>query len=122
MIKHSLSLCTTGYHDHRLKMTNTLTSYRITMIALSLVIAWGLKYHYSHSNSDDLNWILKPTACLVQIVSDTVFERTPGIGYNDHENRIIIAPTCSGVNFMIILKISVLSMTPTNSLAPCPTA
>lgn len=73
------------------------------MIALSLAIAWGLKYHYSQAESDDLNWILKPTAFLVQATGDMSFERIKGTGYVDHENRLIIAPTCSGVNFMIIV-------------------
>jgi len=73
------------------------------MIVLSFAIAWGLKYHYSHADSDDLNWILEPTACLVQATSGMSFERVKGTGYMDHENRLIIAPTCSGINFMIIV-------------------
>ncbi len=84
-------------------MTNAVLLNRIIMTALTLVMAWGLKYHYSNANSDDLNWILKPTACLVQAVTNMEFERITGEGYADHENRITIAPACSGVNFMIIL-------------------
>jgi exosortase K len=84
-------------------MLPTFSLNRIIMIALSLAIAWGLKYHYSHADSDDLNWILRPTACLVQATTDMEFERITGTGYVDHENRITIAPTCSGVNFMIIV-------------------
>ncbi len=75
---------------------------RILMIAVSLVIAWGLKYHYSHSSSDDLVWILAPTAYLVEMTGDMTFEREINTGYVNNEGGIIIAPSCSGVNFMII--------------------
>jgi exosortase K len=84
-------------------MPDAMNLKKILMIVLTLAIAWGLKYHYSHANSDDLNWILRPTACLVQATGDMSFERIKGIGYKDHENRLIIASTCSGVNFMIIV-------------------
>ena len=84
-------------------MPDAMNLKKILMIALSLAIAWGLKYHYSHANSDDLNWILGPTACLIQATGDMSFERVKGTGYVDHENQLIIAPTCSGVNFMIIV-------------------
>ena len=73
------------------------------MAIVSLVIAWGLKYHYSNSSSDDLVWILAPTAYLVQMTGDITFERETGKGYVNSKNNIIIAPSCSGVNFMIIV-------------------
>ena len=75
---------------------------RIVMMIVCLVIAWSLKYHYSHSSSDDLRWILMPTAYLVELTGDMTFEREINTGYADQENGIIIAPSCSGVNFMII--------------------
>jgi exosortase K len=84
-------------------MTEAINLNKILMIVLSLAIALGLKYHYSQANSDDLNWILRPTICLVQATGDMSFERIKSTGYVDHENRLIIAPTCSGVNFMIIV-------------------
>ncbi len=75
----------------------------IIMIIISLGIAWGMKYHYSHSTSDDLCWILAPTAYLVEMAGDLTFEKESNTGYVDHESGIIIAPACSGVNFMIIV-------------------
>ena len=76
---------------------------RIVMIIITLFIAAGLKYHYSRSTSDDLVWILAPTAYLVQLTGDMTFEKEINTGYVDHESGIIIAPPCSGVNFMIIV-------------------
>jgi exosortase K len=73
------------------------------MIVISLVIAWSLKYHYSHSSSDDLAWILAPTSYLVQMTGDMTFIKEVNTGYVNNERDIIIAPSCSGVNFMIIV-------------------
>lgn len=72
------------------------------MAGMCLVIAWSLKYHYSRSGSDDLVWILAPTAYLVQMTAGMNFDREINTGYVNHESGIIIAPSCSGVNFMII--------------------
>lgn len=84
-------------------MFNELKLNRIIMIMVSLVIAWSLKYHYSHSSSDDLVWILAPTTYLVEMTGDMTFARKIDTGYVNNESAIIIAPSCSGVNFMIIV-------------------
>jgi exosortase K len=67
-----------------------------------LLIAFGLKYHYSQARSDDLVWILDPTAGLVEHISGISCEKEVHTGYVNHEHRIIIAPSCAGVNFFII--------------------
>ena len=67
-----------------------------------LLIAIGLKYHYSHARSGDLDWILGPTAGMVEYLSEIAFEKEDGTGFVNRENRIIIAPSCAGVNFLII--------------------
>lgn len=68
----------------------------------ALLIAVGLKYHYSHARSDDLGWILGPTAGVVEYISGIAFEKEDGAGFVNRANRIIIAPSCAGVNFLII--------------------
>jgi exosortase K len=67
-----------------------------------LLMAVGLKYHYSHARSGDLGWILAPTAGMVEYLSGMAFEKEDGAGFVNRENRIIIAPSCAGVNFLII--------------------
>lgn len=67
-----------------------------------LLIAVGLKYHYSNARSDDLGWILAPTAGVVEYISGIAFEKEDGAGFVNRANRIIIAPSCAGVNFLII--------------------
>ena len=69
---------------------------------IALLIAFGLKYHYSRASSEDLAWILRPTAGVVEQISGIHFEKEEGTGYINREHRIIIVPSCAGVNFLII--------------------
>ncbi len=89
-------------------LTSNLRKTRIKLIRniifyiFLLFIAVGLKYHYSHARSDDLAWILGPTAHLVEYLSGIEFEKEEGSGFVNRANRVIIAPSCAGVNFLII--------------------
>ena len=67
-----------------------------------LLVAMGLKYHYSRAGSDELAWILGPTAWVVEHVSGIPFEQETGTGYVSRDRWIVIAPACAGVNFFII--------------------
>lgn len=67
-----------------------------------LIVAYGLKRHYSVSGSDDLLWILYPTAFLVDFLSGLDFIFVPDSGFVNYAHDITIAPACSGMNFMII--------------------
>ncbi len=69
---------------------------------IGFLIVLGLKYFYSKADSDDLIWILAPTSKLVGALSGIPFIRTTGVGYVNRELRFIIAPSCSGVQFMTI--------------------
>jgi len=72
------------------------------LFAVALFMAMGLKYHYSRAGSDDLGWILGPTAGVVETISGIRFEKEDGAGYVNESGEIIIAPSCAGVNFLII--------------------
>ncbi len=67
-----------------------------------LAITAGLKLHYSTAGSESLDWILRPTAGLVEIISGIRFEHEPLAGYLSRDHRAIIAPACAGVNFLIV--------------------
>ena len=66
------------------------------------LVIFGMKYFYSNADCDDLVWILAPIAKWVEILSGIPFEYAPGAGYANHSLRLLIAPSCSGVQFMII--------------------
>lgn len=67
--------------------------------------AWilGIKYFYSQAGSDDLLWILTPTAWWVRTLGGLPFEYQSDLGYVNHALRFVIASSCSGVQFMMIL-------------------
>lgn len=69
---------------------------------IGFAVVLGIKYFYSKSGSNDLKWILAPTAWWVRTLSGITFEYEPKVGYVNHFFRFIIAPSCSGVQFMMI--------------------
>jgi exosortase K len=75
---------------------------RLPAAIILVTAAILLKLHYSFATADQLRWIIGPTAWLVKwfTVADPVYES--GIGYADFSQGIIIAPSCAGVNFMIM--------------------
>lgn len=66
------------------------------------LILFGMKLFYSKANCEMLKWILAPTAGWVSILSRIPFSYEPGTGYINYSFRFLIAPSCSGVSFMII--------------------
>lgn len=69
---------------------------------IAVVLALAVKQHYSQARPEDLDWILKPTAGLVAMVSGETFVHEIGAGYACHSGNVIIAPACAGVNFMLM--------------------
>ncbi len=72
------------------------------IMALALAAALALKLHYSAASADDLRWILAPTAGLVELATGSEFVAEAGTGYLSTELRYLIAPSCAGVNFLIV--------------------
>ena len=74
---------------------------RLVVLAVAVLIAWGLKRHYADARTDDLAWILSPTARVVGLMAGTTFAPEPGEGYLSRERLFVIEKACAGVNFMI---------------------
>ena len=72
------------------------------VIVAMLGVTYGLKRHYSTANPEALQWILAPTAWLVEAVFGEPFLFEQHVGYVNEHLRFAIAPSCAGVNFMII--------------------
>lgn len=73
-------------------------AYLLTALGLAVMI----KYHYSRAGSEDLRWILLPTARVVELFSGIRFVEELHAGFINRSHRILIAPSCAGVNFLII--------------------
>lgn len=65
----------------------------------------AIKIFYRTADSDMLLWILAPTTGWVRILSGISFEYISKTGYVSHEYRFIIASSCSGVRFLLLVFI-----------------
>lgn len=79
-----------------------LTTENILLYLISMLLAVGLKYHYSTASSDDLAWILSPTAAAVELLSGIEFQVEARTGFTNWQHGMIIAKACAGINFLII--------------------
>ena len=74
----------------------------IALYVIGLLLLLGVKYMYHMAGSAELDFILAPTARWVTFLSGIPFVRQTDIGYINNNLRFIIAPACSGVQFMLI--------------------
>ncbi|HEY1374163.1 MAG TPA: exosortase K [Candidatus Binatia bacterium] len=93
---------------HREAMKSALKTIRVYALrtAAYLLPALGLavmiKYHYSRAGSEDLRWILCPTARVVELFSGIHFAEELHAGFISHSHAILIARACAGVNFLVV--------------------
>ncbi len=73
----------------------------LVFYAVGFVVLSCLKLFYSRAGSDELRWILAPTARWAGSLGGLSFVYEAGQGYVNHELRFIIASSCSGVQFML---------------------
>ena len=83
--------------EMELAMKKNLIIYFPAMLAVLAV-----KIFYRTADSEALSWILAPTTWWVGILSGISFEKIAHVGYVSHEYRFIIAPSCSGVRFLLV--------------------
>lgn len=74
---------------------------RLIVIAAAVLIAWGMKRHYSSAAVEDLTWILRPTTGLVSAVTGEHFTWQKGEGYVSRNRLFLIEKSCAGINFMV---------------------
>jgi len=68
-----------------------------------ILILLGMKLFNSRAGADDLRWLLAPTSRWVTMLCGIPFTYEPGAGYLSGDRRFLIAPACSGIQFMMIL-------------------
>ena len=74
---------------------------KLCVLAVAMLVAWGMKRHYADARADDLWWVLSPTARLVEVMTGATFTPVPGEGYFSRERLFLIEKSCAGMNFMI---------------------
>jgi len=84
------------------KLQSLIRQYGICYL-MAVLIIFGIKYFYNNrAEAEMLEWILAPTARWSGILTGAAFEKQPHVGYVSHSLQFIIAPTCSGTQFMMI--------------------
>jgi exosortase K len=84
-------------------------------ILVAVILAAALKYHYHHASSRELGWVLGPTVALVTAVTGVEFVFEPGAGWISLQERLIIARSCAGINFLIVCFLSLTVLAATES-------
>jgi exosortase K len=74
---------------------------KVCVVAIAVLVIWGMKRHYSDARADDLWWILSPTSRVVGAVTGTAFVAVPSEGYVSHERLFVIEKSCAGINFLV---------------------
>lgn len=69
---------------------------------IAFAAAFIVKTCCGAADSDALTWILAPVSWCVKILGGISFEYVSHVGYVSHAYRFIIAPSCSGVRFLIL--------------------
>ena len=69
---------------------------------IALASAFFLKDWFKTASPQELLWILSPLAHLVSLLSGHVFTFLPAYGFISVETKTIIAPACSGINFLLM--------------------
>ena len=67
----------------------------------AVLLAAGVKLAYSRAGPDDLRWMTGPTQALVGLVSGIDFTYETGYGYVSLAHRLVIAKSCTGVNYLL---------------------
>ena len=80
---------------------NSRTAKVLGYVSLVMLAALAGKYFYSSASVNELDWILGPTAMLVELCTGTMFEFEAHSGYLSREEMFLIAKACSGMNFLI---------------------
>jgi len=72
------------------------------LYTLTIGIVLILRYFSKTTDSDVINWMLAPTVRWAGILSGISFEYLPHQGYASHSYYFLVAPSCSGIRFMMI--------------------
>lgn len=84
------------------RIKRILWDYRL-LFAAAAIVALVMNHFCRTNDSDALKWILTPTTWWVSILSGISFEYLPHQGYVNHYHQFLIASSCSGSKFMLIV-------------------
>jgi exosortase K len=68
--------------------------------AAVLASAYALKRFYSQAGATELEWVLTPS-CFLARLGGVPLAYEAGAGFISHDARMVVGPSCAGVNFLI---------------------
>lgn len=78
--------------------------YQNGIFVMAAAVVTLIMYYFCRINdSDALKWILAPTARWVSVLGGLPFEYLPHRGYVNHLWQFVIAPSCAGCRYMLIM-------------------
>ena len=86
-----------------------LQSSALARILLGILAVGGaclLKLHFGQADGLQLAWLLRPTAALVALLSGLEFVYHGVEGFHNAARNVLIAPACSGINFLAICLVT----------------
>jgi len=77
---------------------------RATLVWWSLAagVAVALKVHFSAAATSDLEWMLRPVALLLRLVTGWRFSQTDAGEWYSFDAGIVLVKACAGINFMTL--------------------
>ena len=84
-----------------LQIKKTIPKY-LPLYILTIAIMFVMRNFSRITDSDAYIWILASTARWVSVLSGISFEYLPHEGYINRFYRFLIAPSCSGIRFMLL--------------------
>ncbi|MCM1187460.1 MAG: exosortase K [Lachnoclostridium sp.] len=86
----------------KLQKIITIIKQNLIFYLGGILLIVGIKYFYRGAGSDKLRWLLAPTTRLVTLLCGIPFVYEQDAGYVNHSLRFLIAPSCCGMQFMLI--------------------
>lgn len=74
----------------------------LAIAAIAVAIAAAVKLHAGQADAAALDWLLRPTVRMVELLSGSRFELEPGQGYLCRESRFLVIPACAGASFLAV--------------------
>lgn len=90
------------YSDTEFSHIKNIIKKHWVVYGLTIIVAFIMRYFCRTNDSDTLKWILTPTTRWVSTLSGISFEYIPHMGYINHFYQFLIAPSCSGIRFMLL--------------------
>jgi|JI7StandDraft_1071085.scaffolds.fasta_scaffold03860_4 exosortase K len=88
--------------EYQDKWLSLRASVRMSIV-FTVLLVFSLKLFYNYADTDDMLWIIKPTAIFTSVFTAQSFQYISGEGYYFADSDIIINKSCSGIVFLMVV-------------------